>query len=151
MSVPPSDSGSPQAPESNARCHKARTSSTQKRSIRPGPQETAATPCPVVWRFTPSTVAEGFRRRLARRIAPARDPCRGLADAKRGAGEKPASERRPGCHLGLSAESGESGLVSLAIEVREARSDDGCVQEIHRGHLDLVGSVLRARLRGAAA
>src|SRR5213593_5178377 len=89
-SVPPSDSGSAQAPESNARCHKARTSSTQKRSIRPGPQETAARPPRVVWRFTPSTVAEGIRRRQARRIAPARDPGGGLADAKRDTGDEPA-------------------------------------------------------------
>src|SRR6478672_7120561 len=43
-SSPPSDSGSVQAPATCAECQRARSSSTQKRSRRPGPQVVAARP-----------------------------------------------------------------------------------------------------------
>src|SRR6185503_20631520 len=43
-SVPPSGSGSAQAPEIQAACQRARSSSTQNRSRRPGPQVVAASP-----------------------------------------------------------------------------------------------------------
>src|SRR5262245_47441687 len=58
-SAPPSVSGSAQAPSIDAACQRARSSSTQKRSRRPGPQVVAASPrgAPVIGAASMSLIA----------------------------------------------------------------------------------------------